>query len=186
MLDTVTRLEDLALIERRVWNELDHCVHEPAHGWRRAVLASAGPDGADARTVVLREVDLDARELVIYTDTRSPKVAQLQADPRATLVFWWDRLGWQLRLRGDVAVACDGLQVTSRWAALQHRRAAQDYLSPLAPGSDWPEGGLAAGHPRQHFGVLILRVRQMDWLELRPEGQRRACFDARGARWLVP
>ncbi|BDI03481.1 pyridoxamine 5'-phosphate oxidase family protein [Sphaerotilus microaerophilus] len=179
------RLTSLDDIEEALWQELGHCVHERDHDWRRCVLASSGEQGADARLVVLREVDREARELMIYTDTRSPKVAQLQRDRRATLVCWSAALGWQLRLRGEVEVACDGLQVTSRWATIKHRPAAQDYLSPLAPGSEWVAGG-KVDHPREHFGVMTLQVQSVDWLEVHALGHRRAMFDARGRRWLAP
>lgn len=185
MLEEVTRLADLEAIERQVWLQLAQCPRDPDHGWRRSVLATCGEEGADARLVVLREVQAESRELVIYTDTRSPKVAQLQREPRATLVCWSAMLGWQLRLRGVVEVACDGLQVTSRWATIKHRPAAQDYLSPLAPGSDLVAGG-KVDHPRQHFGVLTLRVQSVDWMEVHALGHRRAMFDARGRRWLAP
>jgi len=185
MLEEVQRLADLDAIESEVWRELVQSVRERDHGWRRCVLATSGTEGADARLVVLREVDPETRELVIYTDTRSPKVAQLQRDRRATLVCWSAALGWQLRLRGEVEVACDGLQVTSRWATIRHRPAAQDYLSPLAPGSEWVAGG-KVDHPREHFGVMTLQVQSVDWLEVHALGHRRAMFDARGRRWLAP
>ena len=54
---------------------------------------------AQARTVVLREVDARARELVFFTDARSPKVAQIQARPVGTMLCWSSRISWQLRLR---------------------------------------------------------------------------------------
>lgn len=181
----VERLAELDAIEAKVWEELAQCVSERDHDWRRGVLATCSPEGADARVVVLREAQPEDRALVIYTDTRSPKVGQLQRNPRATLVCWSASLGWQLRLRGHMEVACDGLQVTSRWATIQHRPSAQDYLSPLAPGSDWVAGG-KVDHPRQHFGVLTLQVQSIDWLEVHALGHRRAMFDARGRRWLAP
>ncbi|MEY4908677.1 MAG: hypothetical protein RL260_2395, partial [Pseudomonadota bacterium] len=81
-------------------------------------------------------------------------------------------------------------------ATLRHTRAAQDYLSPLAPGSALPGGGAgaataaAAGERRGAFAVLRVRVLEMDWLSLDADGHRRAVFDFRDAagvaRWLVP
>jgi hypothetical protein len=150
--------------------------------------------GAQARTVVLREVDPLARELLLYTDTRSPKVAQLDHDPRAQLVCWSPALGWQLRLSVEIGCETEGLDVTSRWALLGHTRAAQDYLSPQAPGSPLPthvaDVVAPAGEPRGAFAVLRARVLEMEWLALDPSGHRRAVFDFRGAapqvRWLVP
>ena len=39
---------------------------------------------------------------------------------------------------------------------------------------------------RAHFAVVVARVERIDWLDLDPAGQRRAVFDASGARWLQP
>ncbi len=179
-----------------LWTELERAVTERGHPWRQPVLATTCPlRGAQARTVVLREVDPATRTLLLYTDIRSPKVAQLDHDPRAQLVCWSPALGWQLRLSVDVRCETDGLDVTSRWARLRHTRAAQDYLSPLAPGSVQPAPGTVTAPAeavavRGAFAVLRAQVREMDWLVLDPQGHRRAMFDFRdgqpAARWLVP
>ncbi|MDZ7857067.1 pyridoxamine 5'-phosphate oxidase family protein [Sphaerotilus sp.] len=179
-----------------LWAELARAATVRGHPWRQVTLATTCPQlGPQARTVVIREVDLDARELLIYTDTRSPKVAQLDQDPRAQIVCWSAALGWQLRLRCVVGCETEGLDVTSRWATLRHTRAAQDYLSPLAPGSVLGSDGVMAaaappGERRGAFAVLRARVLEMDWLSLDPAGHQRAVFDCRDAtgagRWLVP
>jgi pyridoxamine 5'-phosphate oxidase len=178
-----------------LWAELVRAAATRGHPWRQPVLATTcATRGAQARTVVLREVDPANRTLLLYTDLRAPKVAQLDADPRAQLVCWSPALGWQLRLSCEIGCESEGLDVTSRWATLRHTRAAQDYLSPLAPGSALPGGGAgaatAAGEQRSAFAVLRVRVLEMDWLALDPSGHRRAVFDYRGAtpqvRWLVP
>jgi hypothetical protein len=185
---------DLKQIGTALWAELVHAAHVRDHEWREATLATLDAEnGPCARTVVLREVDAPARELLIYTDTRSPKVRQLARDPRAELVCWSPRLGWQLRLRCHIEVSNDGLDVTSRWALLRHTRAAHDYLSPLAPGTALGEAAPpapAAGEVRSCFAVMHLQVQAMDWLSLDPGGHRRALFDYRDgpgtARWLAP
>src|SRR5690349_17434654 len=91
--------DDLATIEARVWAELTHAADTRGHGWRTPVLATVGGSaGCDARVVVLREVQADQRELVFYTDARSPKAAQIEANPAAVMVMWSAELGWQLRV----------------------------------------------------------------------------------------
>jgi pyridoxamine 5'-phosphate oxidase len=156
----------------------------------------------DARTVVLREVMPQERLLVIYSDARAAKLRQLQASPRALLVMWSRRLGWQLRLRVHIEAHSDGLAATSRWMRMRATPAAQDYLSPLTPGTPLSDGGAgpadlgagarpsaapggAAGQ-RTHFSVLLATVHSIDWLHLHPDGHCRARFDADGSRWLVP
>ncbi|MCW5611172.1 MAG: pyridoxamine 5'-phosphate oxidase family protein [Rubrivivax sp.] len=184
-----SRLDALADIEAAVWRELAQAVRDRAHAWRLAVLATADGEGADARTVVLRDLDEAARTLLIYTDPRSPKAQQLDERPLGTLVVWSPQLAWQLRLRVRLALHTSGLTVSSRWAQLKMTPAAQDYLSPLPPGSALAP---AAGPPapergsREHFAVLTAEVLAVDWLELHALGHRRARFDADGARWVVP
>lgn len=177
--------EDLACIEAAVWQELGQAVQTKGHPWRFAVMATAQGGRADARLVVLREFDAERRELLIYTDARSPKVQQLAADPNAVLVLWSAELGWQLRLDTTVEVMTSGLAVSSRWARLKMTPAAHDYLSPLPPGSPLdrptPERG-----SREHFAIIQAQITCADWLALAPEGQRRAAFDAEGRRWLAP
>jgi hypothetical protein len=179
------RLDDLAAIEHALWLELQQATQQRGHGWRTGVLATRDGDGADARTVVLREVDGAARAVLIYTDARSGKVAQALQHPHGVLVLWSPALGWQLRLQLALAVETAGLAVSSRWARVKLTPAAQDYISPLPPGSplSTPVPERAS---REHFAVLTARVLSVDWLELHAEGHRRARFDAQGQRWLAP
>lgn len=189
------RLQTLAEVEAAIWREIGLALQDSRHEWRTPVLASADGDGADARTVVLREVNPEAKALAIYTDARAAKVRQLQARPRCSLVMWSPRLGWQLRLRANVHVHTDGLAVSSRWAGLRMSPAARDYLSPLAPGAALevaPGESLdhqtadSAATQREHFAVLIASVEAIDWVELHAQGHRRARFTATQAQWLVP
>ncbi|MCA0240279.1 MAG: pyridoxamine 5'-phosphate oxidase family protein [Proteobacteria bacterium] len=180
------RLLDLDAIEAELWSQLERAPRERGHGWRVGVLATGdGAGGADARSVVLRDVDRARRALIFYADSRSAKVRQIAARPQGTLVLWSPALSWQLRLRVTLAVRTNGLAVSSRWARLKMTPGAQDYLSPLPPGSPidapLPERG-----SREHFGVVTAVVDAVDWLELHADGHRRAGFDGRGRRWLVP
>jgi hypothetical protein len=179
-------LESLAEIEAAVWRELAAAAGDKAHPWRCAVLATRADEGADARTVVLREVDAARRELLIYTDARSPKAAQIAAHPRGTLVMWSAARAWQLRVTVDLGLETSGLAVSSRWARLKLTPAALDYLSPLPPGTRVDAVPKPERTSREHFALLVAQVVQMDWLELAESGQRRAAFGPGGARWLVP
>ncbi len=179
------RLESLHMVERAVWRELDRASHDRLHDWRVLTLATIDHDRADARSVVLREVDEGARRLVIYSDARAPKVAQLRAHPKATLVAWSAELSWQLRLAVTLSVEDAGLDVSSRWAKVKMSPSAQDYLAALPPGTPVrkysPERGT-----REHFAVITAQVEAVDWLELHADGHRRARFDTSGGSWLAP
>jgi len=176
-----------ATLHLQLWRELALAAELRGHPWRTPTLATVSPDGLpDARTVVLREVDPDQERLVFFTDARSPKVAQLKAQPRGVLVMWSPELSWQLRIQVECRVEASGLAVSSRWARLRSTPAAQDYLAPLPPGSptDATPNGLAA---REHFAVVQTQVLEMDWLELGVTGHRRARLAAgQPPVWLQP
>ena len=64
-------------------------------------LATATPDGRpSARMVLLR--GFDERGFCFYTNYESRKGAELAANPRAALVFWWGELERQVRIEGPV------------------------------------------------------------------------------------
>jgi pyridoxamine 5'-phosphate oxidase len=66
------------------------------------VLATAGDDGAPgARTVLLRGID--ARGFRFNTNYRSRKGRELDANPRATLIFPWYQQQRQVIVDGDVS-----------------------------------------------------------------------------------
>ena len=185
------RLQHLDEIEDSIWGELDACV-EPRphdrtpHEWRVAVLATMDDDGkADARSIVLREVEASERQLVFYTDARSPKVRQIASTSDGTLIFWSPTLGWQLRMRVRLAIEDSGLAVSSRWARLQTSVGAGEYLSASAPGSPLDAPLVDLGN-RSHFATLTALAESVDWLEVHPEGHRRALFGAGGPKWLQP
>ena len=179
------RLDQLPQIEAAVWRELAQAVARKQHAWRVAVLATVADDAAEARSVVLRDFEAQTRTLLIYTDRRSPKAEQVTAQPAGMLVLWSPELSWQLRLKVTLTLQTSGLQVSSRWARLKITPAAQDYLSPLPPGT--PLASLApVRQSREHFAVLEAQIVSVDWLELHASGHRRARFDAAGAVWLTP
>jgi pyridoxamine 5'-phosphate oxidase len=145
-----------------VWRELERAVADKAHAWRLAALATVDGDAADARTVVLREVDARSQCLVFFTDVASPKLAQIAVRPVGTLLLWSAALSWQLRLRVHLGVQTEGDAVVQRWARVQRGPTAADYPNGLA--------------------VVTAQVQRIDSLELRPDGaHRHAAWDCAGA-----
>ena len=180
------RLETLSEVESELWRQLVSCTTDKEHPWRTAVLATINGEAADARTVVLREIDPRQKQLLIYTDERAGKVVQLLHHPHGMLVLWSPELGWQLRCRVRLAVEMSGLAASSRWARIRLSPAAQDYLSPLPPGTTLPAAPPHVPVARDYFAVIDATIVSIDWLELHPDGHRRAVFDDRGARWVQP
>ena len=66
-----------------------------------ACLSTIDDDGyPDGRLVLLKA--RDPRGFVFYTNLRSVKGRSLEARPRAALTFFWEDMGRQVRVQGDV------------------------------------------------------------------------------------
>jgi pyridoxamine 5'-phosphate oxidase len=65
-------------------------------------LATATPDGAPSARMVLLK-GFDERGFVFYTGYESRKGRELEANPRAALLFYWSAPGRQVRVEGTVA-----------------------------------------------------------------------------------
>lgn len=65
-------------------------------------LATATPEGAPSARVVLFK-GLHDGQLCFYTHYDGRKARELEANPRAAITFWWDRLERQVRLEGSVS-----------------------------------------------------------------------------------
>ncbi len=188
-----------------LWRLLEEGVRNRDHGFHLPAVASLGRDGWPAvRTVVLRGVERSSRSLRFHSDRRSPKLAELAAEPRVSLLFYDPaeltqlRVSAQASIHGSDAVADAAWQATglfSRRCYLQEPGPSQPVAGPT---SALPRG-LAARAPevleseagRANFTVVLCRIEAIDWFYLNASGHRRARFawDADGrleAGWLAP
>ena len=72
-------------------------VYEP----NATALSTVGADGQPTARMVLLK-GFDAEGFVFYTNLESRKAGELAGNPRASLLFWWDRLHRQVRIEGMV------------------------------------------------------------------------------------
>ena len=73
-------------------------LHEP----NAMTLATATPDGRPSARVVLLK-GFDERGFVFYTNYEGRKSRELEANPRAALLFYWGELERQVRVEGRVS-----------------------------------------------------------------------------------
>jgi pyridoxamine 5'-phosphate oxidase len=126
-----------------------------------AAVATATPDGRpSARMVLVKRFDADG--LVFFTNYSSRKAGELEANPRAALLFHWPALGRQVRVEGAITRVH-----RAETEAYAHSRPRQSQLSALAspqsqpvPGRDWLERQVAQ-LDAEHAGEQ-LPVRE-DW-----------------------
>lgn len=119
-------------------------------------LATADAEGVpSARVVLLR--GLDARGLTWYTNRTSLKGRDLAANPRAALVFHWERLQRQVRVSGAVSVIADA-ESAAYFAARPRRSQLSAWASPQGrPTTDRAELEAATRRiAEQHSGAVPL------------------------------
>lgn len=180
---------------------LRHGLENPSSPLRKPAFATVGTAGAPAvRTVILRSADLAARRLGIFTDARSRKVADLESNPFAELLFYDPACDIQLRLSGRAEVR-PGDEAAWASAAPPSRRA---YLVTAPPGTPSlePVSGLPADvagiipslermeEGRVNFAYVEIVISGADIVVLSRAGHRRARIryraDGEHAEWLVP
>ncbi len=192
----------LADLERDSWRQLVSAPKQKSAGFKTMTVATNTANGADARTVVLRQVDEVRRYIWFHTDARADKVIQLEAFPNATLLFWDDKRQVQLRLTAETRLHMDDYVADEQWKNLWVG-SRKIYLSERVPGSELPnpypgfpahlgedlptEADSEAG--RKNFAVIECRVLSMEYLHLGRGGQTRARFQYEPERkltWLAP
>jgi pyridoxamine 5'-phosphate oxidase len=156
------------------------------------VLATVAADGSpSARVVLCKDIRADAGFVTFYTNYHSRKGSDLEANPRAAAVIYWDALHRQIRLEGRVTAvtaAESDLYFASRawqsrigaWASQQSApigsraeliRAAVDAAqrfgtpSPISSDALAPDPGIAIPRP-SHWGGYHLWVQAVElWVE---------------------
>ena len=197
--------DDLSGAVERSWRLLEQSIDDPTSPVRTPVLISVSADGlAQGRTVVLRAFNRQQRQLKIYTDVRSEKVAQLRTQPVCTLVAYQPNPMIQLRLKTNTVVNHNNEITREAWAVMPGPNRC-NYLTDPDPGSISVQA--TDGRPvinaesmpthaeneiaYSHFAVIGFTINQLEWLYLPRRGHRRARFvwDAAGSPksdWLIP
>ncbi|MDA8635749.1 pyridoxamine 5'-phosphate oxidase family protein [Rhodobacteraceae bacterium] len=172
----------------RAWNLLEEGQSDVHSPFRLTSLATIDIEGQpQARHVVLRAVNRASETLEFHTDRSSSKCAELQANPRAQLLFWDPNRAIQLRLHVRIALRQDA-----------HRDAQWQNVpgpSQIAYGKT-PRTGLEIHDAfayeltpsRSQFMVCSCAVQKLEFLSLK-EQHFRAVFQADDGwtgTWLSP
>ncbi len=178
-----------------IWQSIVHELHRGAldskHPFRYVNLGTIGKSGPEVRTVVIRSVSQELGFL-IYTDSRSEKVAELTANPMATLNFYHAQKRVQIRVKVKVEIHHQDELSKDFWNRVQGE-AQKAYASTLAPGTpipapeagfDWPEV-----MDDRFFTVLKVIPESIEALQLNGLRHLRILFsksESWEGKWLVP
>ncbi|NYD21444.1 pyridoxamine 5'-phosphate oxidase [Kineococcus aurantiacus] len=134
-------------------------------------VATAGPDGVSARTVLLKAVD--ARGFVFYTNHGSRKARAIGHDPRVALLFGWHGVHRQVAVRGraeHVPRAETEAYFASRPYGSRIGAWASEQSQPIASAAELHarEAELRARWPQEvptppHWGGFLVRAEEVEF-----------------------
>ncbi len=194
----------LDAIEVQCWKSLALAIEDRDHPFKTAVLATLGARSRlFQRTVVLRGVDGDRRELIFHTDARAKKFQQIKTKPAVSLLFWDPSSRQQLSLQGVAEVTQRSKFADDQWHRTPVKsRTIYSVLTPPGTVTDGKARFLprelsginidpaALQRGRPHFAVIKVRIDSVDWLQLKEREHRRASFvydddgSQKQARWI--
>jgi len=182
--DGLKESDVFAAVDGEAWRLLEQGPGDPQSGFHYITLCTVSRMGAaQARTVVLRHAASAERLLEIHTDVRSPKWAELSAQPQATVLGFCPATRVQLRLQGSTELFSPQSEVAREaWSNLAPSTRStymggppgDDLAFPPAPQVETPPVTDAAG--QKNFGVIRFRASLLDWFKLQRNENRRALF----------
>jgi 3-hydroxyisobutyrate dehydrogenase len=188
-------------LEIDTWNRLVNGAVKSRDPLHTPCVATDSGNDISLRTVVLRKAIPETKELRFHTDTRSKKWQELTLNPSISTLFYdaADRI--QIRVKGRAELQLNNEITTAAWqkTSLSSRRC---YLTNFDPSSftDHPTSGLPEHIEQenfsleesemgyQNFGIVSIKVQNIDWLWLHHAGHRRAYFDyvSGSFSWMIP
>ena len=196
------RLQTLENFLTRSWDLLFQAATKRNEPLRNTILSTYDGQAPQSRVIVLRKVDKQNRNLLFFTDYRSPKVQEIIQHPAVSVLGWHDKRNVQIRMIGQASIEKDTTSTKSYWEKL-NTRGRTSYATTKAPGL--PQEAYSTGLPDfwnktsspsetniayENFCLIHVTINLMDCLHLHPEGHERASFewkeDKWDMKWLVP
>lgn len=172
------RPADLEAVPAEIWKKLA----ATSGPWRTPALASVTPSQtADVRTVVLREVSADERQVVFFTSRRSRKMEQLASHPGVSLLVYDEQADWQVRFYGE-AVAVTEDVVLDRWWTLLGETQRAHYQADVMASAMASSPSKAKG--RENFAAFTITINRFHSLWLYSDGNEAAEFEWHDDRWV--
>lgn len=159
------------------------------HPFRYFSLATFGLF-PEVRTVVAREVS-QSLSVLFFTDSRTPKVAQIKENPRVSALFYHPKKKLQARIKGMAELIGKGHEAyPSLLERVKNSDALKDYTAVLAPGSKVKDTLDVIYGDSLHFMAIRINPLQMDVLQLGKGQHQRRGYTWEEGEWaeaiLVP
>lgn len=176
---------DLEWVLEQCWSSFRAGAEGAICPWRLPIVGTGCSEGAELRTVVLREADTDSRTLTFHTDARAQKVTELEKSGRAAWLFFDPQIGVQIRAQSHVTLHHNDDLARRLWEDVP-RDARGNYSSRQSPGEPLDSRiatTLCGEEAFFNFLVVQCEVVFLDWLQISNDGHQRAQFRWNGKAW---
>lgn len=159
-------------------------------------LATSAPDGTPSVRMVLLK-GADERGFVFYTGYVSRKAGELESNPRAALLFYWDPLGRQVRIEGSVGRVSDeesdayfatrprGAQLAARASRQSEVVASRDLLDARVTELEREHGATDVPRPDHWGGYRLLPDAYEFWQHREDRLHDRLRYRRDGDTWAI-
>ena len=180
------------------WGKLLYGSLITSNAYHTGVVGTQLNGRVNLRTVVLRAVDPDEKQVIFYTDIRSAKMEALKANAEMSWLFYDAEDKTQVALAGNAVIHHQDAFALQHWGKVgENGRKA--YMAIPAPstgidhpgdGLEYSKNGITDEDGYKNFAVITTEVNYIDWLSLKEGGHRRAEFrlinNSWKGQWLVP
>ena len=200
----VTHTIDLSTVEKDCWEMLSVAVSNRKDPMRTMVVGSVAGTMAQIRTVVLRKVEINEKNIYFHTDIRSSKIEDIRRTGQLSWLAYDQAQRTQIRLCGTTVLHHGNELAKTQWN-LTHHHSRRNYLLPEGSGkkhtedfktlqdklSDFSYTLEESEAGFQNFVVVETTVEKLDWYYAHHTGNRRAGFSYENgilihADWLTP
>lgn len=162
----------------KIFSELEKGSKNPKHPFRYFCLSSIHNNTPKQRMVVFRGIEKNT--ISIYTDIRTPKVAELLANPNASVLLYDYKKMNQIQLLGKVSVEKE--YDANVWDSISPK-AKKDYTTLLPPGSTIEGPEKVSYGESIHFCILKFTFTKIDYLNINRPYHTRAEFTFTNNSW---
>ncbi len=152
------------------------------HPFRYFTLGTISDEQSRQRTVVLRKL-LPDMSLLIYTDLRSQKVADITQNPAVCALFYHPKQLLQLRIDGKAELITDTTELQNYWNNIPEN-SRKDYITVNAPGTNITNPDHVDYDPETNYFTAIKIIPDtIEYLQLKRPNHIRVKFTKSQDDW---
>ncbi|SEL83153.1 Pyridoxine/pyridoxamine 5'-phosphate oxidase [Aquimarina amphilecti] len=163
--------------------DLKTAVANNKHAFRYFTLATSDFNNTPRlRTVVLRNID-DQLNLMVYTDERSKKIANIQANNRVSLLFYDQNRLLQIAIKAKAEIINDQQSLETIWKQIPSK-SRNDYTTELSPGVEIKNpDDINYLEGKHYFSAIKLIPMRIEYLRLTRPNHIKVAFKKENNNW---